>query len=377
MRYYLIAGEASGDLHGSNLMRELSAIDKDAEFRFWGGDLMAKYGGKPVKHINELAIMGFIRVLMNIRTILNNIKLCKTDIEKFNPDVVILIDYAGFNLKIAEFAKKKGFRVHYYIAPKLWAWKTYRIKSIKKYVDRMFSILPFEPDFFAKYNFKVDYVGNPVNDEVFAQKQNTILFKEVVEKNKLPDKPVIALLAGSRRQEISQVLPEMLKVVDLFGDYQFVIAGAPAIGEDFYFQFTEKSDIKIVYNQTYDLLKISKAAIVTSGTATLETALFEIPQVVCYKMNIPDFAFKLGRKLIKTKWISLVNLILNYEAVVELTQNNLNKKNIYKELDKILNDSEYRLAMLNSYNELQKILGTPGASQKAATMIYSDIQPNN
>jgi lipid-A-disaccharide synthase len=376
MRYYLIAGEASGDLHGSNLMKELSVIDKDAEFRFWGGDLMAKYGGEPVKHINELAIMGFVKVLMNIKTILNNIKLCKKDIEKFNPDVVILIDYAGFNLKIAEFAHKKGFRVHYYIAPKLWAWKTYRIKSIKQYVDRMFSILPFETDFFNKYNFKVDYVGNPVNDEIFVQKQNVIAFKEFTKKNNLHDKPVVALLAGSRKQEISQVLPEMIKVSNLFNNYQFIIAGAPAITKDFYRQFIENRDVKIVYNQTYDLLKISKAAVVTSGTATLETALLEIPQVVCYKMNIPDFAFKLGRKLIKTKWISLVNLILNYEAVKELTQNNLNKKNIFEELNKILNDNNYRKAMLNSYIELKRLIGNQGASQKAAEMIYNDIRLN-
>jgi lipid-A-disaccharide synthase len=240
----------------------------------------------------------------------------------------------------------------------------------------MFSILPFETDFFNKYNFKVDYVGNPVNDEIFVQKQNVIAFKEFTKKNNLHDKPVVALLAGSRKQEISQVLPEMIKVSNLFNNYQFIIAGAPAITKDFYRQFIENRDVKIVYNQTYDLLKISKAAVVTSGTATLETALLEIPQVVCYKMNIPDFAFKLGRKLIKTKWISLVNLILNYEAVKELTQNNLNKKNIFEELNKILNDNNYRKAMLNSYIELKRLIGNQGASQKAAEMIYNDIRLN-
>lgn len=373
MRYYIIAGEASGDLHGSNLMKSLIEIDKDAEFKFWGGDLMSKYGGTPVKHIRELAFMGFVKVITNLRTIIKNINLCKDDIEKYNPDVVILIDYAGFNLKIAEFAKSKGLTVHYYISPKIWAWKTNRVKKIKKYVDKMFTILPFETEFYKKYNYNVNYVGNPVNDAISAHIDNEVSFNEFTSNNGLNKKPIIALLSGSRKQEIKLMLPVMIQVSHFFPNYQFVIGGAPSIDEEFYNTYIGGLDIPVVYEQTYNLLKNCTAALVTSGTATLETALFNIPQIVCYHTNIGTILYKIGRAILKVKWLSLVNLILNYEAVKELTQNKFKKEYLVKELDNILNDEDYRNNMLDSYKTLHKIIGKPGASDKAAEGIYKAI----
>ena len=374
MKYYLIAGEASGDLHGSNLMKSLIEIDKNAEFRFWGGDLMAKYGGTPVKHISELAFMGFVKVLMNIRTIVKNINLCKADILEFTPDVVILIDYAGFNLKIAEFAKAKNIPVHYYISPKIWAWKTNRVKKIKKFVDKMFTILPFETDFYKNYDFEVEYVGNPVNDAIHAFKKDEITFEEFTAKNSLNKKPIVALLAGSRKQEIRLMLPVMIKVSHFFPNYQFVIGGAPGIDNSFYNTHIGGHNIPVVYAQTYNLIKNSTAALVTSGTATLETALFNIPQIVCYHTNIGNLLYKIGRKyLIKVKWLSLVNLILNYEAVKELTQSTFKEKYLVKELNSILNDKNYRDTMLNAYKKLHEIIGKPGASKKAAAGIYNSV----
>jgi lipid-A-disaccharide synthase len=374
MKYYLIAGEASGDLHGSNLMRSLLELDNKAQFRFWGGDLMAKYGGTPVKHIHNLAFMGFVKVALNLKTILNNIKFCKTDIEAFNPDVLILIDYAGFNLKIAEFAKSKGIKVHYYISPKIWAWKTDRINKIKKYVDKMFTILPFETEFYKKYGYKVEYVGNPVNDAIHAfrlQKQPEEIFRT---KNNLASKPIVALLAGSRRQEIILMLPVMIKVSRFFPDYQFVISGAPSIEKELYQEIIGAFNIPTVYDQTYDLLEHSNAALVASGTATLETALFNIPQIVCYHTNMGNLLYKIGRKLLKVKWLSLVNLILNYEAVKELTQSTFKVKYLVKELNFILNNEAYRANILNAYKELQKAVGEPGASEKAAKGIFATLQ---
>jgi len=378
MKYYLIAGEASGDLHGSNLMKSLLEIDTKAEFRFWGGDLMAKYGGTPVKHMRELAFMGFIKVAMNIRTILKNISFCKQDVANYNPDVLILIDYAGFNLKIAQFAKSKGIKVHFYISPKIWAWKTNRVKKIKKFVDEMFTILPFESDFYKKHNFDVNYVGNPVNDAIHAHKEKAIITGEFLKKNNLPDKPIIALLAGSRKQEIKLMLPTMIEVSHFFPSYQFIIAGAPSIDNSFYKAYIGAHTIPIVYNQTYNLLENSTAALVTSGTATLETALLHVPQIVCYNTNIGTFLYKIGRKLfIKVKWISLVNLILNFEAVKELTQNTFRKEYLVKELNAILNDETYRNNMLNAYENLQEIMGMPGASKKAAIGIINALKLNN
>lgn len=373
MKYYLIAGEASGDLHGSNLMKSLLEVDSQAKFRFWGGDLMSKYGGTPVKHIRELAFMGFVKVILNLRTILNNINFCKKNIETYNPDVIILIDYAGFNLKIAEFAKAKGIPVHYYISPKIWAWKTNRIKKIKKFVDEMFTILPFETDFYKKYDFKVNYVGNPVNDAIYAHQENKISLQEFTAKNQLSEKPIVGLLAGSRKQEILLMLPIMIEVSRFFPNYQFVIAGAPSIDKTLYKKLIGANDIPIVYDQTYNLLDFCQAALVTSGTATLETALFNVPQIVCYHTNVGNLLYKIGRSLLKVKWLSLVNLILNYEAVKELTQSTFKTNYLVKELNLILNDTIYRSKMLSNYKKLKEIMGAPGASEMAAKGIYKSL----
>lgn len=374
MKYYLIAGEASGDLHGSNLMKSLKEIDQEAEFRFWGGDLMSVYGGKPVKHIKELAFMGFVKVVLNIRTIAKNLTLCKNDILKFNPDVVILIDYAGFNLQIAAFAKSNGIRVHYYISPKIWAWKTNRVKKIKKYVDKMFTILPFETEFYKKYQFNVQYVGNPVNDAIDAHRDYFQPFDDFTKQHQLNSKPLIALLPGSRKQEIKLMLPVMIEVSHFFPNYQFVIAGAPAIDLELYRKIIGPHEIPILFDQTYELLKHSNAALVTSGTATLETALLNVPQIVCYTTIIGTLLYKIGRKLLKVKWISLVNLVLNYEAVKELTQNTFKKEFLVKELDLILHNQAYRNSMLSHYQRLREQMGEPGASQKAAALMYHDLK---
>jgi len=374
MKYYLIAGEASGDLHGSNLMKALLEVDEHAEFRFWGGDLMSKYGGTPVKHFRDLAFMGFVKVVLNIRTIYKNISLCKNDILEYKPDVIILIDYAGFNLKIAEFAKNKGLTVHYYISPKIWAWSTGRVKKIKKYVDKMFTILPFETEFYKKYDYDVVYVGNPVNDAIQAHKENLISKTDFQNKNNLSQKPIIALLAGSRRQEILLMLPVMIEVSHYFPNYQFVIGGAPSIDNELYKTLIGGRQIPVLYNQTYDLLEYSEAALVTSGTATLETALLNVPQIVCYHTNMGNFLYKIGRSLLKVKWLSLVNLILNYEAVKELTQSTFKVNYLEKELDSILTNIEYRNEMLNAYKKLNEIIGMPGASERAANCIYKTIK---
>lgn len=376
MKYYLIAGEASGDLHGSNLMKAIAQIDNSAKFRFWGGDLMGKVGGKPVKHIRDLAFMGFVKVILNIRTIIKNLGFCKSDIVNFKPDVIILIDYAGFNLKIAEFAKSQNIPVHYYISPKIWAWKTDRVKKIKKYVDKMYTILPFETEFYEKYNYPVEYVGNPVNDAIQAHRTNVISKEDFIDKNKLRNTPIIALLAGSRKQEIQLMLPVMLQVSRFFPDYQFVIAGAPSIDNELYDKIISSFNIPIIYDQTYDLLEHSTAALVTSGTATLETALFKIPQIVCYHTNIGNLLYKIGRSLLKVKWLSLVNLILNYEAVKELTQSTFKVNYLVKELNYILNNEAYRTNMINSYKKLHHIIGNSGASKKAAASIYTNIKMN-
>jgi lipid-A-disaccharide synthase len=327
---------------------------------------MSKYGGAPVKHIRELAFMGFVKVILNLRTILGNISYCKRDIEEYKPDVIILIDYAGINLKISEFAKSKGINVYYYIYPKIWAWKTNRVKKIKKNVDEMFTILPFETDFYNKYDYKVNYVGNPVNDAIVAHKSNEVSFDVFTDSNNLEKKPVIALLAGSRKQEIKLMLPVMIEVSHFFPNYQFVIAGAPSIDTEFYYKYIGNHNVPIVYGQTYNLLLNSKAALVTSGTATLETAILNIPQIVCYKTSVGTLLYKIGRMLLKVKWISLVNLILNREAVKEITQNRFKKEFLIKELDLILNNQDYRQKMLESYALLRNIIGEAGASKIAA-----------
>jgi len=369
MKYYIIAGEASGDLHGSNLMKELKIQDTDAEFRFWGGDLMKEQGGELVKHYRDLAFMGFAEVAMNIRTILGNISFCKKDIQSWKPDAVILIDYPGFNLRIAEFVKSLKIKVYYYVSPQIWAWKTGRVNIIKKFVDRMFVILPFEKDFYRKYGYKVDFVGHPLLD---AMKDLPDLDVEKFKsENNLDNRKLIALLPGSRKQEIKIKLPVMLSVQKDFPDYQFVVAGAPSQEESFYKEMGGKN-LKIIFGKTYDLLRSSEAALVTSGTATLETALLNIPEVVCYKGS--RISYEIGKRVVKyIKFISLVNLIMDREVVKELIQNNLNSKNLKIELNKILSEPK-RLQILNDYKELRAKLGGSGASERTAELILEDIE---
>lgn len=375
MKYYLIAGEASGDLHASNLMAALKEQDAAAEFRFLGGDLMQTIGGKLVKHYREMAFMGFIPVLLNLRTILRNMKTCEEDIRRYQPDVVILIDYPGFNLKIAKFVKTElNLPVYYYISPKIWAWKQYRIKDFRRYVDRMFCILPFETEFFRKLDYTVDYVGNPSVDSVEQFKeQNRKQPDTFIKEEGLANKPILALLSGSRRQEIKDNLPTMLDVVSIYPDYQAVIAGAPGIDPDYYKQYTGNHNVKIVFGKTYPLLQHSHAALVTSGTATLETALFRVPQVVCYYTVAGRLASFIFRHFFHTKYISLVNLIAGREIVQELFGARFSRIQIQKELERILHDPSYSTQMQKGYNEIIQLLGTPGASKRTATLIYQSL----
>ena len=371
MKYYLIVGEASGDLHASNLMRALKERDSEADFRFFGGDLMSAVGGTRVKHYKELAYMGFIPVLLHLRTIFANMDKCKQDIVAWHPDVVILVDYPGFNLKIAEFVKKHtDIPIYYYISPKIWAWKEYRIKNIKRDVDELFSILPFEVDFFKGHQYPIHYVGNPCVDAVDAfQKENVESFAEFMKDNSLNDKPIVALLAGSRKQEIKDNLPKMLEAARPFvGECQLVLAGAPGIDPAYYQQFVrEDVPLKIVFGQTYRLLQQAKAALVTSGTATLETALFRVPQVVCYYITMGKLVSFLRRKVLKVKYISLVNLVANKEVVRELVADTMKVDNVRAELDALLHDENYRNAMFQEYDRMIKILGPAGASHQAAS----------
>ena len=375
MKYFLIAGEASGDLHASNLMAALKEKDPEADFRFFGGDLMQAVGGTLVKHYKEMAFMGFIPVLLNLRTILNNMKTCQEDIRKYQPDVVILIDYPGFNLKIAKFVKTVlHLPVYYYISPKIWAWKQYRIKDFRRYVDRMFCILPFETEFFRKLDYSVDYVGNPSVDSVAQYKEKQANRPDTFMADEgLPDKPILALLAGSRRQEIKDNLPTMLEVAAAYPDYQPVIAGAPGLEPEYYKQYIGNYPAKIIFGKTYDLLQHSRAALVTSGTATLETSLFRVPQVVCYYVVAGPLASFIFRNFFHTKYISLVNLIAGREVVQELFGARFSYQQIHDELGKILHDTAYRQQMLDGYDEIIRILGKPGASQRTATLIYQSL----
>ncbi|WP_418829919.1 lipid-A-disaccharide synthase [Phocaeicola sp.] len=370
MKYYLIVGEASGDLHASNLMRALQHEDPQAEFRFFGGDLMKAVGGTCVKHYRELAYMGFIPVLLHLRTIFRNMDFCKKDVEAWQPDVLILVDYPGFNLKIAEYIKRHTqIPVYYYISPKIWAWKEYRIKNIKRDVDELFSILPFEVDFFKKHQYPIHYVGNPCVDAVDDfRKKGQETFSEFVTANGLEDKPIIALLAGSRRQEIKDNLTRMIEAARSFPQYQFVVAGAPGIEPDFYKRYIDSST-KIVFGQTYRLLQQAEAALVTSGTATLETALFRVPQVVCYYISAGKLVSFLRRHILKVKYISLVNLIADREVVTELVADGMTVSNIKKELAKIISGGNGRSRMLSEYDRLIGILGEPGASERTAAQI--------
>jgi len=360
MKYYVIAGEASGDLHASNLIKEIKNLRPDSQFRCWGGDLMKSQGAELVKHYRELAFMGFTEVVLNLRTILKNIELCKKDILEYKPDALILVDYPGFNLRIAEFAKKHELKVIYYISPQVWAWKQSRVHKIKNIVDKMIVILPFEKDFYKKFDYDVDFVGHPLLDAIDEKKDAKL--------NISAEKPVIAILPGSRRQEIATMLPIMLNIWNEFKDYEFVIAGAPSVPEEFYKKYIDSKNVRIVYNQTYDLLKKATAALVTSGTATLETALFEVPEVVCYKGG--KISYLIAKNLIKVKYIALANLIMEKEIIKELIQDDFNESNLKAELNKILNN-ENRIKIIEQYKILKNKLGGPGASHRAAELIVN------
>ncbi len=367
MKYYIIAGEASGDLHASNLIKSIKKKDHLAEFRFWGGDLMAAAAGSaPVKHYKELAFMGFLEVVQNLGTILKNIKFCKQDLASYQPDVVILVDYPGFNLRIAEFAKGQGARVVYYISPQLWAWKEGRVEKIRKHVDQLLVILPFEKEFYQKHEVVAEFVGHPLLDAVSdLPPVHPADFKR---EHQLSDQPIIALLPGSRQQEVKKMLQLMLSVRQYFPKYQFVIAGAPGLTPDFYEQFTD-DQVHFVSNKTYYLLRCSEAALVTSGTATLETALLNVPEVVCYRSS--TISYEIGKRVVKNiRFISLVNLIMDQEIVTELIQSELTTENLVKELTSILN-GEGREKMLQNYRLLREKLGGRGASDAAAEAIVN------
>ena len=370
MKYYIIAGEASGDLHAANLMKALKAQDPQAEFRFWGGDLMQSQGGTLVKHYQDLAFMGFLEVLLNLRTIFKNLAFCKKDIKSYNPDVIIYVDYPGFNLRIAKWARQEGYKNHYYISPQIWAWKEGRIKDIKRDVDAMYVILPFEKEFYEnKHNFPVHFVGHPLIDAIANREPvSPDAFRK---EHKLDERPIIALLPGSRKQEIQKMLDVMLSITSSFKEYQFVIAGAPSQHVDFYEPFLKKNRVHIVMNETYKLLDVATAALVTSGTATLETALFKVPEVVCYKGG--RISYEIAKRVINLKYISLVNLIMDAEVVKELIQGEFNTKNLKAALLDILAE-DTRKVLYNSYFELEKKLGGAGASAHTAELIYTSIK---
>lgn len=371
MKVYIIAGEASGDLHAADLLRELKAMHPDLQARAWGGDLLKAQGATIVKHYKDLAFMGFTEVLLNLRTILRNINFCKKDILEFKPDAIILVDYPGFNLRIAEFAKRNGFIVYYYISPQVWAWKSSRVKKIRENVKRLFVILPFEKIFYKKYNYDVEYVGHPLTD-VIQKKSETFSERHLfLQKYSLPDIPIISLLPGSRKQEIKAMLPLMLAVVNKFPNYQFIIAGAPSQKNTFYKEFIKEQKVFLLTGITHELLHHSHAALVTSGTATLETALLNIPEVVCYKGG--KISYYIARSLVKINFISLVNLILNREVVKELIQNRLTVNNLEAELQAILND-ENRKRIFKDYVELREKLSRGGAAARTAGLILDDLK---
>lgn len=372
MKYYIIAGEASGDLHASNLIRAIKKEDENASFRAWGGDLMQAAGADVVKHYKELAFMGFAEVIMNLKTILGNIKNCKKDIQAYKPDAIILIDYPGFNMRIGAFVKSLGIKVYYYISPQIWAWKKNRAYKLKKWVDRMFVILPFEKEFYKQFDMEVDYVGHPLLDAIQKRVEHPDRKQKIRADLDLGEKPIVAILPGSRKQEINSMLPIMLKQMDFFQDHQFVLAVAPGLDLSFFDSYkSQYPNLKLIVNRTYDLLEVSIAAMVTSGTATLETALFRVPEVVCYKGNI--ISYHIAKRLVNIKYISLVNLIMDEEIVRELIQNELNRKLLKAELGKLLLDSSYREKMLDNFDLLITKLGAGGASAKTARLIVEDV----
>jgi lipid-A-disaccharide synthase len=367
MKYFIIAGEASGDLHASNLMRELRIADTQAEFCFLGGDLMQAQGGKMIKHYRDMAFMGIVAVLKNARTVLRNLRDCKQAITDFQPDVLILVDYPSFNLRMARFVKENlNTKVYYYISPKLWAWKEYRIKEIKRYVDKMFTIFPFETAFYAKHNYDVEYVGNPTVDSVCTRPHQNQSFADFCTENKLPAKPIIAILAGSRKQEIIGCLPRMVDAGLRFPDYQVIIAGAPGIEADLYNSVLKGRDVSVVFGKTYELLQQSKAAVVNSGTATLETALIGTPEVVVYHVPLGRIGYFVKEMVVRVKFVSLVNIVAEKLIVKELLAHLFTVKNIAAELDLILNNTTYRQTMLQNYSIIKKALGEPGTAERAA-----------
>ncbi|MCD6555945.1 MAG: lipid-A-disaccharide synthase [Bacteroidales bacterium] len=368
MKYYITAGEASGDLHASNLMKALKNFDNYAEFRFIGGDLMKEQGGTLVRHFKDTAYMGFLDVFMHLPAILKNIKFVKKDILDYKPDVIILVDYPGFNLRIAEFAHNAGLKVYYYISPKIWAWKQSRVHKIKAFVDKMFIIFPFEKDFYKKYDYEVEYVGNPILDAIDTEKKDIYGFKK---KYNLNDKKIIALLPGSRKQEIKHNFPLMLKVTEKFPDYQFIVAAAPSLEKETFFKYTNNEDVKLIYNDTYEILKHSEAALVTSGTATLETAVLNIPELVCYKGD--NLSYHIAKHLVKVDYISLVNLVMHNEIIKEFIQYDMTVKNITEELKLIIEDNVYRNTMLLNFARLREILGGKGASDRTAEIIVENL----
>ncbi len=371
MKYYLIAGEASGDMHGANLINSIKKQDTKADFRFFGGDLMQQAGKSLTIHYRYMAFMGAWEVLINLNSIARFMRICKKDITDFHPDVIILIDYAGFNLKIARFAHKNGYKVYYYISPKLWAWNKSRIKLFKKYVDKLYAIFPFEVDFYKQNGFdKVEYLGHPLLDEIDKKKKELTDGNEFVTKNNLSEKPIIALLSGSRKQEIERCLPEMIAVTRNYPDYQFVIAGVTSLPGELYQQYMKNTSVNIVYDQTYNLLHNATAAIVTSGTATLETAILNIPEVVIYKTS--PITYFIAKPFVHIRFFSLVNLIMDKETVKELLQYNL-ARGIKTELDKILFDKTYRARMLEEYGIMRQRLGQPGASDRVAKAIVESM----
>ncbi|NDV47021.1 lipid-A-disaccharide synthase [Paludibacter sp. 221] len=375
MKYFIIAGEASGDLHASNLMRELKRKDKNADFCFLGGDLMAAQGGEMVKHYRDMAYMGFIAVIKNASKIKDNMEACHRAILDFRPDVVILIDYPSFNLRIARFVKENlDIPVYYYISPKVWAWKKFRVRSIKRYIDRMFTILPFETEFYAKRHYTVEYVGNPSVDSVSKRPNQEQTEEEFWRLNNLAYKPIIALLPGSRKQEIESCLPAMLKSAEHFTDYQVVVSGAPGIEPEFYSSVLGGKAVNIVFGQTYELLQQASAAVVNSGTATLETALIGTPQVVVYHVAFGRLASFLKKIVIRVKYISLVNLIARKEVVKELVAHQFTAANVTFELELILRNENYRQTMLNNYSQIRKTLGKPGAAENAAKLIVKYLR---
>jgi lipid-A-disaccharide synthase len=380
MKYYLVAGEASGDLHGSNLMKELKMADANAEFRYFGGDLMQAVAGELVKHYREMAFMGFVNVLLNLKTINRNLKFCKSDLLEFQPDVLILIDYPGFNLRIAEFAKQNNIKVFYYISPKVWAWKAHRVKKIKVVVDEMFTIFPFETEFYKKYQFRVNYVGNPVLDSIAEFKKTALSKSEFLELNNLDERPVVALLAGSRVQEINRTMPIMVEISEIFPGFQFVVAGVKSVDVGLYHKYVAGKPVKLVFNQTYDILNNAHAALVASGTAALETALFNIPQTVIYKMEggwLIDFIF---RNLIfknRMAGVSLPNIIMKREIVREFIQMKMTLENVKAEMEKLLFDDNYRHKILTDYNRLKEIMGEPGSSKRAALKMVDILSTLN